>query len=125
MENIPKLEDSLIYKNSHWITYFLFLVCTVLDDPKSRDIITMEEARNLAEEKQVIEFLQENSPQIMAKEAIDEIPEVKESFNEWIWQIAGGVWGSEEKKLGIMNNGLCLIATYLTELAQQTIRSYR
>lgn len=61
----------------------------------------------------------------MAKEAIDEIPEVKESFNEWIWQIAGGVWGSEEKKLGVTNNGLCLIATYLTGCPQWTIRYYR
>lgn len=117
-DTIKHFKQSEIYKKNNWITYFLFIVLSSLDDPEKRDEITMEEARQMAERREVVSYLQKLGEGILMIEAIDEYPTVKDSLNEWIWEVAGGLWGRETKKTLIKNSGLPLIGFYLTELMQ-------
>lgn len=117
-DTIKHFKQSEIYKKNNWITYFLFIVLSSLDDPEKRDEITMEEARQMAERREVVSYLQKLGEGILMIEAIDEYPTVKDSLNEWIWEVAGGLWGRETIKTLVKNSGLPLIGFYLTELMQ-------
>ena len=117
-DTIKHFKQSEIYKKNSWITYFLFVVLSSLDDPEKRDEITIEEARQMAERREVVSYLQKLGEGTLMIEAIDEYPTVKDSLNEWIWEVAGGLWGRETKKTLVKNSGLPLIGFYLTELMQ-------
>ena len=118
-ELLKSFKKSEIFKHNNWITFFLFNLMSAMDDPERITTISIEDARLLAEEKNLVSYLQ-SIDDTGFSEVLDEERNLslKDSLNEWIHEVALGLWGRERKKMGIENNGFLLISSYLIELMQ-------
>ncbi len=106
--------EETLKKSKNLITFFVFQVNSLLDSGETLDF---KEAREISEEGNIVDFLAEKFKGKIDLSIITD--DFKEAFNEKMSDISSGFFGSERKKMGTENNGLCLLVGYATEMIQQ------
>jgi hypothetical protein len=99
------------------MTYLLLEINSALDTGKYNDI-SIENIRNQAEQKKLVEYLKNKLGEDVDLSLLE--PEDINELNNNFADISIALYNRERKKLGIENNGLCLIIGYLIVMIQQS-----
>jgi len=113
-------QEEILKDKQGLVTMFLFEMNVLLDSEETRDSLKFNEARDNVESGNVVDFIRERYKGKIDLSLFQD--EFKEAFNGKMADIAGGFYGSERKKVGVVTNGLCLLIAYATELVQQLRR---
>lgn len=101
------------------LTYLTFMLNSLIDEGHN---IPLKEVKKWCEEKRVIEKLVERFP---FKETGFDLSlfdsKMRTELDEIFWDMAVAI--NERKKMGVENNGLCLIIAYAQEQIQREARS--
>ncbi len=100
----------------------LILEFNHLIDTGKYESITIEDIHQAIEEKNIIEYLHEKTVNDSDFSMFIEGGSYSEYlvyYYEQIYQLYGGYAGSERKKWGVENSGLCLLVAWTNELIQQ------
>lgn len=101
------------------LTYLLTEVNSALDTGKYNDI-SIEEIKNQADQNKLVEYLKHKLGKDVDLSLLEseDINELNNNFAD----ISLALSNRERKKLGIENNGLCLVIGYLIGMIQQSMK---
>jgi len=99
------------------LTYLMFMLNSLIDRGAHAGI-SMEVVKEHIADGDVFSWLTDRFP----ADGLDLShyrPEVAKEINEKLNDILGGYDGSERRKWGVENNGICLLLAWIAELIQQ------
>ena len=106
------MKDS-ISKTPSVVTNFIAAMTILLDTKSSRDALSFEAARDQSESGDILGFLQTKFPEVDLSLFKGDI---YTDFNERMKGKALDFYDHERKKLGVENNGICLLLAYAMEI---------
>lgn len=105
-ENMDEMFIKTVYN-------FVYQVNTLMDHKELRDKIEFNQARDQVDAENIIDFLKENFGDNIDFSLYDK--NLKDKFNKEMSDVSD-VYLGRERKIGVRNNGLCLILAYGLEV---------